>query len=186
MPVCLYGFWLLYAARPGVGSPFNAPSKSLSLSFLKFFIRYFLYIHFKCYPRSSLYPPPALLPNPLTPASWPWLSPILRHIKFVRPRASLPNDGWLGHLLLHMQLETRALGVLVSSYCCSTYRVADPPPPSFFWVRVSLYSPGCPGTHLGTDQAVLELRNPPASASQVLELKAFTTTAPENKGLFCI
>ena len=25
-----------------------------------------------------------------------------------------------------MQLETRALGVLVSSYCCSTYRVADP------------------------------------------------------------
>ena len=25
-----------------------------------------------------------------------------------------------------MQLETRALGVLVSSYCCSTYRAADP------------------------------------------------------------
>jgi hypothetical protein len=40
--------------------------------------------------------------------------------------ASLPNDGRLGHLLLKMQLETRALGVLVSSYCCSTYRVADP------------------------------------------------------------
>ena len=38
----------------------------------------------------------------------------------------LPNDGKLGHLLLHMQLETRALGVLVKSYCCSTYRVADP------------------------------------------------------------
>jgi hypothetical protein len=33
--------------------------------------------------------------------------------------------GQLGHLLLHMQLETQALGVLVSSYCCSTYRVAD-------------------------------------------------------------
>jgi hypothetical protein len=40
--------------------------------------------------------------------------------------ASPPNDGWLGHLLLHMQLETQALGVLVSSYCCSAYRVADP------------------------------------------------------------
>jgi hypothetical protein len=40
--------------------------------------------------------------------------------------ASLPNDGRLGHLLLHMQLETRALGVLVSSYCCPTYRVAEP------------------------------------------------------------
>jgi hypothetical protein len=25
-----------------------------------------------------------------------------------------------------MQLETRAPGVLVSSYCCSAYRVADP------------------------------------------------------------
>ena len=39
---------------------------------------------------------------------------------------ALPNDSWLGQLLLHMQLEIRALGVLVSSYCCSTYRVADP------------------------------------------------------------
>jgi hypothetical protein len=42
--------------------------------------------------------------------------------------------------------------------------------------KVSLYSPGCPGTH-AVDQAGLELRNPPASASQVLELKACATTA---------
>jgi hypothetical protein len=41
--------------------------------------------------------------------------------------------------------------------------------------RVSLYSPGCPGTHF-VDQAVLELRNPPASAFQVLGLKACATT----------
>jgi hypothetical protein len=34
----------------------------------------------------------------------------------------------------------------------------------FFWGRVSLYSPGCPGTH-SVDQAGLKLRNPPASAS---------------------
>jgi hypothetical protein len=40
-----------------------------------------------------------------------------------------------------------------------------------FWDRVSLCSPGCPGTHF-VDQAGLELRNPPASASQVLGLKA--------------
>jgi hypothetical protein len=39
--------------------------------------------------------------------------------------ASLPSDGQLGHLLIHTQLETRALGVLISSYCCSTYRVVD-------------------------------------------------------------
>ncbi|GAB1300745.1 Rab11 family-interacting protein 3 [Apodemus speciosus] len=36
--------------------------------------------------------------------------------------------------------------------------------------RVSLCSPGCPGTHF-EDQADLKLRNPPASASQVLGLK---------------
>jgi hypothetical protein len=45
----------------------------------------------------------------------------------------------------------------------------------FFPDRVSLYSPGYPGTHF-VDQAGLELRNPPASASRVLGLKACTTT----------
>jgi hypothetical protein len=39
-----------------------------------------------------------------------------------------------------------------------------------------LCSPGCPGTHF-VDQAGLELRNLPASASQVLGLKACATTA---------
>jgi hypothetical protein len=43
-----------------------------------------------------------------------------------------------------------------------------------FGDRVSLYSSGCPGTHF-VDQAGLELRNPPASASQVLGLKACAT-----------
>jgi hypothetical protein len=63
-----------------------------------------------------------------------------------------------------------------------------------FQDRVSLCSPGCPGTHF-VDQAGLELRNPPAkikikikikkekkrnlpaSASRVLGLKACATTA---------
>jgi hypothetical protein len=45
-----------------------------------------------------------------------------------------------------------------------------------FWDRVSLCSPGCPGTHF-VDQAGLELRNPPTSASQVLGLKVCATTA---------
>jgi hypothetical protein len=39
----------------------------------------------------------------------------------------------------------------------------------------SLYSPDCPGTH-SVDQAGLKLRNPPASASQVLGLKVCATT----------
>jgi hypothetical protein len=64
-----------------------------------------------------------------------------------------------------------------------------------FQDRVSLCSPGCPGTHF-VDQAGLELRNPPASASQVLGLKACatmpgfwcllfdSTSAPQTQGLY--
>ena len=44
----------------------------------------------------------------------------------------------------------------------------------FFQDRVSLYSPGCPGTHF-VDQA--GLKNLPASASRVLGLKVCATTA---------
>jgi hypothetical protein len=50
----------------------------------------------------------------------------------------------------------------------------------FFWGygvrdRVSLCSPGCPGTHF-VDQAGLKLRKPPASASRDLGLKVCATT----------
>jgi hypothetical protein len=55
----------------------------------------------------------------------------------------------------------------------------------FFRDRVSLYSPGCPGTHL-VDQVGLELRNPPASASQVLGLKVCATTARPNIALLTV
>jgi hypothetical protein len=48
------------------------------------------------------------------------------HMIFARSRASPPIDGQLDHPLLHMQLETQLWKVLVSSYCCSSYRVADP------------------------------------------------------------
>jgi hypothetical protein len=44
-----------------------------------------------------------------------------------------------------------------------------------FQDSISLCSPGCPGTHI-VDQSGLELRNLPASASQVLGLKACATT----------
>jgi hypothetical protein len=44
----------------------------------------------------------------------------------------------------------------------------------FFRDRVSLCSLGCPGTHF-VDQAGLDLRDPPASASQVLGLKVCAT-----------
>jgi hypothetical protein len=55
----------------------------------------------------------------------------------------------------------------------------------FFPGRVSLYSPGCPGTH-SVDQAGLELKNPPASASQVLGLKACATTAHGRTFWICL
>jgi hypothetical protein len=51
-----------------------------------------------------------------------------------------------------------------------------------FQDRVSLCSSDCPGTH-SVDQAGLKLRNPPASASQVLGLKACATTAQRNSFL---
>jgi hypothetical protein len=50
----------------------------------------------------------------------------------------------------------------------------------FFRDRVSLCGPDCPGTH-SVDQAGLELRNLPASASQVLGLTAWATTAWSKK-----
>jgi hypothetical protein len=74
-------------------------------------ITYFLYLHFKCYPLSWFpcgNPYPFLLPpltNPPAPTSWPWRSPTLGYRTFIGPRASPPIDDWLGHLLLHMQLE---------------------------------------------------------------------------------
>jgi hypothetical protein len=46
-----------------------------------------------------------------------------------------------------------------------------------------MYSSGYPGTH-SVDQAGLKLRNLPASASQVLGLKACATTARPLLGLF--
>jgi hypothetical protein len=48
------------------------------------FLRYFLQLHFQCYPKSPPYPLPHS-PTPPTPTSWPWHSPVLRHIKFARP-----------------------------------------------------------------------------------------------------
>jgi hypothetical protein len=52
----------------------------VSFFFLIFKIRYFPYSHFQCYP--TILP---TLPYPPTPTSWPWRTPVLRHIKFATP-----------------------------------------------------------------------------------------------------
>jgi hypothetical protein len=54
-----------------------------------------------------------------------------------------------------------------------------------FWDSVFLCGPGCPGTH-SADQAGLELRNLPASASQVLELKGMCHHCPASLLTFYI
>ena len=50
--------------------------------------------------------------------------------------------------------------------------------------RVSLCSPGCPGTHF-VDQAGLELRNPPASASTFQYLKTVNDPSPVDDSCDC-
>jgi hypothetical protein len=50
-----------------------------------FLIRFFLHLHFQCYPQKPPIPSPPLLPYAPTPTSWPWHSSVLRHIKFARP-----------------------------------------------------------------------------------------------------
>jgi hypothetical protein len=87
-----------------------------------FIIRYFPHLHFQCYPKSPPYPLP--LPYPPTPTFWPWRSPVLRHIEFASPmgrsfhwRPTRPSfDTYAARV--------KSSRVLISSFCCSTYRVA--------------------------------------------------------------
>ena len=81
-----------------------------------FFIGYFLYLHFKCYPlswfplqKSAIPFPLPLLSNTPTPTSWPWHSPTLGYKAraYTGPRAFPPIDEQQGHPLLHIQLEPR-------------------------------------------------------------------------------
>jgi hypothetical protein len=51
--------------------------------------------------------------------------------------------------------------------------------------RVSLYSPGCPGTHF-VEKTGLEIRNQPASASRVLGLKACATMSNFTLIFICV
>jgi hypothetical protein len=87
-------------------------------SFL-FFIRYFLYLHFKCYPLSwsplpKTFPPPSppLLTNPPTPSSRPWLSPILEHSAFMGPFWELVQLTSINNGLLWEGISTSILGWL--------------------------------------------------------------------------
>jgi hypothetical protein len=70
---------------------------------------------------------------------------------------------------------TRSTGIQVGFFCVLFCFVLFCFVLFCFWDRVSLWSPGCPGAH-SVDQAGLELRDLPVSASWVLGLKACATT----------
>jgi hypothetical protein len=90
-----------------------------------YLIRYFPHLHFQCYPKSPPYPPPPL-PSPPTPTSWSWHSPVLGHIKFACPM-DLSFQWWPTRPSFDTYAaRVKSSGVLVSSYCCSTYRATDP------------------------------------------------------------
>jgi hypothetical protein len=70
---------------------FSFPVTWLNFLFFFFFlIRYFLHLHFKCYPKS-----PYTLPMPCSPTHpFPLLGPVLGHIKFARSKG-LSSQWWL-------------------------------------------------------------------------------------------
>jgi hypothetical protein len=96
------------------------------------------------------------------------------------------------HIIKHTHLQHTRPYYSAHTHTHTTYKrpycspsVSPPPHPDpthtlrffvfvFFQDRVSLCSPGYPGTH-SVDQAGLELRNLPASASRVLGLKVCVT-----------
>jgi hypothetical protein len=64
------------------------------------------------------------LPYPPTPTSWPCRSPVLRHIKFARPRGL--SSQWWPTRPSSATYATKDMSSGGTGYCCSTYRVADP------------------------------------------------------------
>jgi hypothetical protein len=93
-----------------------------------------------------------------------------------------PEEGtrscyrWLWATMWLLGIELRISGGAVSAIIIIIIIIM------VFWDRVSLCSPGCPGTHF-VDQAGLKFRNPSASASRVLGLKACATMPGMNSYL---
>jgi hypothetical protein len=96
----------------------------------------------------------------------------LYHVSDIIPDASAS----ICYSLLKIIIEARSLLLWLlrqGLFCCWFFVVVGLF--DFFLDMVSLYSPGCPGTHF-EDQAGLKHRNPPASASRVLGSKVCATT----------
>jgi hypothetical protein len=116
--------------------------KSLKIYF--FILRYLFHLHFQCYPKSLTHP----LSHPPTPNSWSWRSPALRYIRSARPMG-LFFHWWL----TRPSSDTYAArdtssgrGLLVSSYYCSTYRVADSPQLPGYFLQLLHWGPCDPSS----------------------------------------
>jgi hypothetical protein len=81
------------------------------------------HLHFQCYPKSPHIP---FSPFPYTPTFWPWRCPVLGHIKFAW-LMGLSFQWWPTRPYFDTYAaRDKSFKVLVSSYYCSTYRVAVP------------------------------------------------------------
>jgi hypothetical protein len=70
--------------------------------------------------------PTSPIPYPPTAPFWPWCSPVLGHIRFASPMG-LSLQWWPTRPSFDTYAaKDKSSWVLVSSYCCSTYRVAVP------------------------------------------------------------
>jgi hypothetical protein len=89
-----------------------------------FLLGIFLVYIFNAIPKVPHTHPPIAYPP--TPPFWPWRSPVLGHIKFASPMG-LSLQWWPTRPSFDTYAaRDKSSGVLVSSYCCSTYRVAVP------------------------------------------------------------
>jgi hypothetical protein len=95
------------------------------------------------------------------------------HSPCFRKTGLIIDPDWLimlcGHIMCYTTLDTLFCVYLIQQFFFFVFGLF------VFPDRVSLCSPGCLGTH-SVDQAGLQLRNLPASASQVLGLKSCATT----------
>jgi hypothetical protein len=97
---------------------------SETFGFFLFFYYIFSSITFPMLSQKSPIPSPSL-PYPPIPTFWPWRSSVLGHIKFACPMG-LSFQWWPTRPSFDtFAARVKSSRVLVSSYCCSTYRVAD-------------------------------------------------------------
>jgi hypothetical protein len=87
---------------------------------------FFIYIS-KAIPKVPYTLPPVMIPYPSTPASWPWRSSVLGHIKFARPRG-LSSQWWPTRpsSATYTARDTSYGWYWLVHIVCSSYRSTDP------------------------------------------------------------